>query len=249
MNKMTSWIAASTLTLCAPFALADVIGASAGMSYWIPDTSGTVKSGGSEIDLEKNLGLKDQENMVFFVTLEHPLPLLPNAKFQYFDMDQVSYGNINTSFNGVNFSGNVQTSLDLTHYEFILYYEVLDNIIDLDVGINAKLFDGELFIRQTTNNSNVGNTSRTEINEIVPMLYANAGASLPFTGLSAGVEASAISYGDALAYDVAAKVRQRITVIAFELGYRAMKVDIEDISNVDVNIDVAGPYVSAMVVF
>ncbi len=248
MNKASVWMAGSLLSMGSVCAVADVIGASAGISYWVPEMSGTIQSGGAEVDLERDLGMGDQEHMMFFASLEHPVPVLPNAKFRYFDMGQVAYGTMNTNFKGQTFSGNVQTDLDLSHYEFILYYELLDNIVEVDLGVNVKLFDGYLRIRQTSG-AGAGTTSKTDFSQGVPMLYANVGGNLPFTGLSAGVELSAIGYSDSMAYDAAARIRQRIAVIAFEAGYRAMKVELDDISNVDVNIDVQGPYLSAMVVF
>lgn len=240
-----SVLAASLITTSA---YADVLGASASLAYWSPDTSGTIQSGGGEIDVDKDLGLSRDDSVIFTATFEHFIPIVPNFRFQYSDMDQVTYGSINNvDFQGQNFDGAVQTSLDLTNYDFTLYYEVLDNWVNLDIGVTAKVFDGVLLLREQNANP-VAATSKTDIDSIIPMLYGSAIFELPITSLSVGAEGSAISMGSDSAYDLVAMIRYRASFFGVEAGYRAMglKGKVNSI-NVDARSD--GPYLSAMLMF
>ena len=55
------------------------------------------------------------------------------------------------SFNGLStFDTNrtVNTVSDLTHIDYILYYEIFDNdLVSIDLGLNAKQFDGEITVK------------------------------------------------------------------------------------------------------
>ena len=248
LKKGASVLAASLISMST---YADVLGASASVTYWSPDTSGTIKSGGGEIDIDKDLRLKRDDSMIFTAVLEHPVPIVPNVRFQFTDMDQVAYGSVNNvNFNGQNFNGRTQTSLDLTNYDFTLYYEVLDNWVNLDLGLNAKIYDGSLILREQDPDPVDGSysTSRTDIDDIIPMLYGNAVFELPITSLSVGVEGSAISIGSDSAYDVLAKIRYRLSFFGIEAGYRAMGVN-GKVSSIDVDATSEGPYLSALLIF
>lgn len=248
MKFIKTGISVLAASLLSTSANADVLGLSASLAYWSPDVSGTIQSGGGKIDVDKDLGLDRNDSAIFTATFEHPVPLIPNFRFQYSDMDQVTYGSIdNIDFNGENFDGDVQTSLDLTNYDFTFYYEVLDNWVNLDLGLTAKVFDGQLLLREQNANP-VAGYSKTDIDDVVPMLYGSAVFDLPITSLSVGVEGSAISIGGDSAYDVLAKVRFRASFFGVEAGYRAMGVE-GDISNIDVDVRSDGPYLSALLIF
>lgn len=251
MKIIKQGVVALTLSLAATATYADVLGLSAAVTYWKPDNSGHIQSGGDKVDVESDLGLGDEEFGIFTASFEHPVPLIPNVRFQFFDMDQVAHGTIdNVDFDGQNFDGRVQTSLDLTHYDFTLYYEILDNWINLDVGLTAKIFDGELILREQNRDVN-GNfsASRTDIDEIIPMLYGSASFEFPITSFSAGVEGSAISFDGDTVYDLVARLRYQFGFFGAEAGYRAMAVEVDDVSGIDVDTKLDGPYLSALLIF
>ncbi|MFD2228902.1 TIGR04219 family outer membrane beta-barrel protein [Alkalimarinus sediminis] len=240
-----SVLAASLLSVSAN---ADVLGLSASLAYWSPDTSGTIQSGGDKIDVDKDLGLGRDDSAIFIATFEHPVPIIPNFRFQYSDVDQVTYGSVdNVDFKGQNFDGAVQTSLDLTNYDFTLYYEVLDNWVNLDLGLTAKVFDGSLILREQNANP-VAAYSKTDIDDIIPMLYGSAIFELPITSLSVGAEGSAISIGSDTAYDLVAMIRFRASFFGVEAGYRAMGLD-GKVNGINVDARSDGPYLSALLMF
>ena len=222
---------------------ATILGATAGASYWPSSINGQIQSGGSAIDLENDLNFERQDVAVLFATLEHPIPLVPNFRVQYSSLAQNTQGNITTSFQNVTFSGPVSTNVDLTHFDFTLYYEILDNWVSLDVGLNAKYFQGNIDIKQ---NSNLAQQTNTELKTAVPMLYASAAFDMPFTGLSLIAEGSGVSYSSNQLYDANIRLREQIAVFAFEVGYRTLKLKLNDVDGINVDADISGPFVSVM---
>ena len=74
--------------LCVTTARADFVGLNIGASHWAPDLTGSFNSiGGSSIDLVGNLGFKDTSQSSLVLTLEHPIPMLPNVKYQGYELD------------------------------------------------------------------------------------------------------------------------------------------------------------------
>ncbi|WP_250658565.1 TIGR04219 family outer membrane beta-barrel protein [Alkalimarinus coralli] len=248
MKYIKAGISVLAASLISVSSNADVLGASASLTYWSPDISGTIQSGGGKIDVDKDLGLSRNDSAIFTASIEHFVPLIPNFRFQYSDMDQVTYGSVNNvDFNGQNFDGAVQTSLDLTNYDFTLYYEILDNWVNLDLGLTAKVFDGVLLLREQNANP-VAAYSKTDIDSVIPMLYGSAIFELPITSLSVGAEGSAVTVGSDSAYDLVAMMRYRASFFGLEAGYRAMGLDGKvDGINVDARTD--GPYLSVMLAF
>jgi outer membrane protein len=250
MKIIKQGVVALTLSLVTAATTADVLGLSAAVSYWQPENSGHIQSGADKVDVESDLGLGDEEFLIFTGSFEHPVPLIPNVRFQFFDMDQVAHSSVsNVDFDGQNFDGRIQTSLDLTHYDFTLYYEVLDNWVNLDVGLTAKVFDGELILREQDSVNGSFSASRTDIDEIIPMLYGSASFEFPITSLSAGVEGSAISLSGDTVYDLVARLRYQFGFFGAEVGYRAIGVEVDDVSGIDVDTTLEGPYLSALLLF
>ena len=82
----TTWnvlILSGLILLCATTARADFVGLNIGASHWAPDLTGSLNStGGSTMDLVGNLGLDDPSDSSLVLTLEHPIPILPNVRYQ-----------------------------------------------------------------------------------------------------------------------------------------------------------------------
>ncbi len=236
-------IVASMLSVAA---FADVIGASASITYWDPDTSGSIKSGGDKIYVDGDLNQGDDAVGIISLGFEHPIPLLPNVRFQYFNQDESAHGSVDdVSFKGQDFDGAVQSNFDFDHYDLTMYYEILDNWVNIDVGINAKVIDGSFKLRDRS----TGVSSDTSFTEVIPMVYGSTVFELPITSLSIGVQGSGYSLSGDSSYDVQANVRYRFGLFGIETGYRALAVDIDDIKSIDVDTKMEGPYLSAMIAF
>ena len=238
MNKVTKLLAPLTL-LASVGAHADFIGGSVEVAYWYAGVGGDATVGSSTVDMEDDLDFGDDSNFEIAATLEHPVPLIPNVRLKFADIDQTEEGTISTGYDGVT-AGNVETNLDLSHTDLILYYEILDNWVSVDVGLDIKVFDGQLEITNDTTSE----TSTTDIDEILPLAYASAEFELPLTDLSFGAELSALSYSDNSIYDGKIRFRQGFSLAFIELGYRQMGIKVEDISDTDIDVNFGGVYLS-----
>ncbi len=227
-------------------ATADVLGGSVEVSYWQGGYSGQVISVNEVLDLEDNLNLDDGGFLEIAATFEHPVPVLPNIRLKHISLDESANGTFTGTFDGENYGGDIATDLDLTHSDLILYYEILDNYVSVVVGLDVKKFDGKMEIRDSSDATQV---SVSTIDDVLPMIYVAAEVELPLTGLSVGAEVSAIKYsGDSL-QDAKVKLRQGFGLAFVELGYRQISIDIEDVSDVDVDVDLSGAYLSTGIDF
>ena len=229
------------LSLCATFALsasADTVGFEVGAAYWGAKTSGDFNYKGDTIDLEKDLGYGDKNTNFIWASFEHPVPIIPNLKIQHTSFDESQSTNTNKVFDGKIYSGVVNSSIKLNQTDFILYYELLDNWINLDFGINAKYLNASFSMDSATQSA-----STTDLNYVVPMLYAKAKFELPLSGLSVESDISYISYDSSAFYDIKGGVSYETTFgLGATAGYRAEKLKIDDISDFNSDIDIKGFY-------
>jgi len=205
---------------------ADIVGASAGAYMWKQSWDGDVKAGSQSVDMNKDLGYDDETGKSFYVALEHPVPVLPNIRLQRTDLDISETNQISRdfSFDGKDYTAgeSVNSTTDLTHTDATLYYEILDNWVNLDVGLTVRMFDGEVSIKGTSGEGSI------ELDAPVPMGYINARFDLPLTGLYASALANVISYGDNKITDISLGLGYEFGVVGLELGYRNFDVDLED---------------------
>lgn len=249
MRKLTL-VAAVTAALATPVliapAAADVVGAGASVSYWDSDLSGTAAKNNSVVDIENDLNLSSDSNVNLSAYVEHPVPVLPNVRLNYTVIEQSGRGELGPeNFDLIPGSVEVRSDLDLDQLDITLYYELLDNWVNLDAGLTIRSLDGELLVQQTEGGTAA---SRTEIDATLPMGYLAARFDLPFTGVSVGAEGSAISYDGDSVYDVNAYGQYEIALLQLRAGYREMSIDYED-SNDKLDVDIGGPFVSAGVTF
>ncbi|OZG72122.1 hypothetical protein BTA51_17335 [Hahella sp. CCB-MM4] len=225
---------------------ADSLGFFAGVSAWNAGLTGDVQSGPESVDVKDELGFDDDTFVQAYVAFEHPVPGLPNLKLQYTELSQSANGTLTKTFDNVTFTGDVASDVDLTHTDLIAYWRVLDNVVNLDLGLQARMFDGEVVIRET---SGTKSESTTDIDEVVPMLYGGIGVDLPLTGLSAGVNVAGLKYDDNRLVDVNARINYEIAVVGVEAGYRKISVDLDDINDISADLSVGGPYLGISVHF
>ena len=235
-------ILAGSAVLAAPMAQADVLGLGAQVGYWNSELSGDVAANGGSVDVKDELNLDGESSNQLSLYLEHPVPLLPNVRVAYINIDQTARGQLSGSFDGISAGSDVRSDLELEQLDLTLYYEVLDNWVNLDVGLAVRDFSGELLVQGN------GQSSRTTADAVVPMGYLAARFDLPFSGASVGIEGNAIAYsGDSL-HDFNVYGQYQLSLLQLRAGYRQMAVDYEDGDDrFDVKID--GPFVSAGVVF
>ena len=84
---------------------ADFVGFSIGASYWSPSLSGDFNSAGeASIDLSDDLDVDDPSQSSAVLSLEHPVPFLPNIRYQDIDLDSDGKNALGSS---ITFEGDI----------------------------------------------------------------------------------------------------------------------------------------------
>ena len=228
------------LSLQATPVSADFVGLNIGISNWSPDLSGNFNSrNDASIDLKSDLGVNDPSQTSLILILEHPIPVLPNVKYQKLDLETSGNSTLNRDirFNGQEFSANtpITSTFDLSHDDIVLYYEVLDNWINLDLGIDFKHFNGQVGIS--------GNNIL--IDETIPLLYISARFDLPFTGFYAGADLNHLGSGDNNVNDSTLLIGYESSIgLGIEGGVKTFSLELDDADNIDTNIEYDGLYLN-----
>ena len=224
----------SGLALLSTTAQADMLGVYGSVDYWNLQGEYNETPEGTSLRSADSLDLDDKGQAQVSLAFEHPVPLIPNGKIRYTGID------VDTEEQ--NLAGDALYNIDLDSTDFILYYEILDNIVSVDVGVAAKQLDGDV-----TFNSTVG-VDKVEISETAPMLYASAGGKLPFTGLSAKAEVLATNYDDTQITDASAEIKYNFVEnllidLGAKAGYRILNIELDDQDGFDTKFDFDGPYI------
>ncbi len=229
---------------------ADLIGLSIGGGSWQAEPQGNI--GRTDIDLSSTLRLQEEANQFAYIALEHPLPLLPNIRLQRSDLnwsgnELISAG---SDLNGTPFVVTEQAdiSLDLSHTDATFYYEVLDNIVDLDLGITARLFDGEASLIGATQQQNM------DLDATVPLLYGKLGLALPTTGWHADIAANWINVDEFRLVDWSAELSYSFDILpamdaGIVLGYRSMAIELDDLDELQSDATFDGYYIALRLYF
>lgn len=215
------------LTLCLPVALACssfsanaamILGFDAGVYVWQSSTSGTVGTGAFD-----TAGMEG-DNTVAYFAFEHPIPFVPNVKLQKTDMSADSGAN----------------SVDLSHTDSTIYYEILDNFVSVDIGLTSRAFDGEY---------DVG-TPRA-MTDTTTLLYASAEVIVPITGLSFGMEVQKdFGLDDNTIDDVKVRVRYEVFgSMGLELGQRTVTMTLKESAPNTNSLEFSGTYLALTYTF
>ncbi|EMP55617.1 hypothetical protein MSNKSG1_07098 [Marinobacter santoriniensis NKSG1] len=234
------------LVLTAPLAHADVVGLGASVSYWDSSLSGKSVNKGDAVDVDNDLNLDSDSTTNATLYLEHPVPVLPNVRLNYTLVQQSGLGRLGVSgFDGIPSGTDVRSDLDLEQLDLTLYYEVLDNWVNLDLGLTARDLSGDLTVRDVTGTAPV---SKTSVDGVIPMGYVAARFDLPLTGVSVGGEGNFIGYSGNSLRDFNVYAQYAVSVVQFRAGYRQMAIDYED-SDERFDVKTDGPFISAGVSF
>ncbi len=233
---------AALLSLPATAFADDLFGVYAGFGLWQQSANGDLRSGAITVDVEDDLGVDDDDNTVAYLALEHPVPGLPNVRLQYARNSLSGNEDLTRSIeiNGVTFSATeaVATDLDLTQADLVLYYEVLDNVVSLDLGVVARLVDGRIEVASATE------AAEAEFEGALPLLYAAARVDLPFSGLWVAAQAQGLVYDGNSLTEYAVQLGYESAVgLGGELGWRGFNLELEAFDDLDqAELEISGPY-------
>ncbi|WIO73411.1 TIGR04219 family outer membrane beta-barrel protein [Porticoccaceae bacterium LTM1] len=220
-----------------------VLGVYAGASQWSSGLSG--KIGITDTDFS-TLGFDDEKNNVLYVALEHPVPLVPNIMLKQTDLSTTGNATLagDVQFDDINFTSGeaLMTDFDLTQTDATFYYEILDNWLNLDLGLTLRQYKGDLTAMSMSESETI------DLDTLLPMGYVKGQIDLPLTGFSLKADANVISYsGDSITDFSAAVAWKASFLVAFdvgvEAGYRRLNLDLDDLGDLETNLTIDGPYV------
>jgi outer membrane protein len=210
------------IATCSLPVTADILGGEVGVNYWHQSYDARVRLGGEHIDLDSTFDIDNESDYQVYVALEHPIPLIPNLLLQHTKVDTRGTGVLDIDILGpIGIEENVTGTLELTHTDATVYWEILDNQVSLDLGASIRVFDGGVVL--TAEN---GNSADLELDDVVPMLYGSVRFDLPFSGWHLQADGNWIAFDGDKVFDAKAAVAWEFPLgVGAELGYRYMDID------------------------
>lgn len=218
--KKTVLASALLTAMMATSAQADtLLGFKVGGDYWQADTSGTVGA------VDPNYDSSAQGSV--WVSLEHPIPLIPNVMIRENMLKQDGSS-----------VDDVSLKTDLSNTDFIFYYEILDNdLVSLDVGGAYKLMHGGFTVNP------VKAAEKADLNDGVVMGYANAMVGVPGLGLFGFADVLA-GLNESQVYDYQLGLGWQFEGTLFDTrvrtGYRELNFNVDDFSGVTADTKFSG---------
>lgn len=216
-----------------------------------------------ELNFRNDLNMNNEGNNVFFLQVEHPIPILPNLLVQYTDISvdgtrQLSRG---ITIDNIRYTGNVRldSEINLAHTDATVYWKLFDSFAHVKLGLTGRVFKhrwagldsiGAAIASdeggQKIASRDFGKKARVDLNGILPMVYVGAMFDLPWTGLSAGADANGVIWKASHLFD--GRVRLAYTHdsgVGAELGWRRFDLDYDDADN-KTRLVVDGAYLSLL---
>lgn len=184
--------------------------------------------------------MRQSITFIALLAVASPFALADNFKLEVGANNWFDYGD--TTF-GLNESVSSEVTLDQT--DITMYYQLFDNVVDVDLGFNAKYIDSHSRISGA-----VSGTETADVSGWVPMVYAGFGAEMPLTGLSVTADGSYVEYQDSTFYDYTLKASY-ITpwYLGVDVGYRSIRLDLDDFDNSHADVEFDGPFAGASLKF
>ena len=210
-------------------------------------------TGDDTLNLENDLNYDDRLRPFGRIKLNMPF-LLPNIYVMAtpVEFEETGRKNVNFSFGGETFSGNVDfdSKLKLNHLDVGLFYgisplrKVTGGMLNIDVGINIRVVDFEARLEQPSTGLK---SSESHILPI-PMIYLGAQLK-PHAKFALEFEGRGITYSDNYYYSLTGRLKLKPFHPLFVAGgYRYDKVDI-DYSDVVVQANFHGPFAEVGIEF
>ena len=239
------------LLLCWMVALpgAHAAGLEIAVGGWHQDPGGSfgykALSDFDKIDIDQDLNYDTEIRLQGRAKIELPF-FLPNIYLVAAPSEFEGNGRKSGSFNfgDQTFVGNVDfySKIKIDQYDIGLYYGLpfiktaTLGKLNVDVGLNARIFDVEARIQQAAIDE------KESLTGVLPMVYA-AVQVMPFERLAIEAETRFISISDNTVYSLTGRLRFRLFGPVFAAaGYRYDNIDIDE-SDVRVDMELQGPFV------
>ena len=226
-----------------------------GVGAWNQTPSGEIsytESGGTGSDKSD----ETQETQPYvWALIKHPIPIVPNFRLEYVGLENV--GKATGTFKEFTASGG-KTSLKMTQFDVIPYYNILDNTawITLDLGLDLKVTE----IKYQADGVVIPGVADTSYSDsttvVIPLVYLRGRVEIPSTNIGLEADVKYVSYNSNTIYDARAKVDYTLDFVpvvqpAIEVGYRVQKIKLEDdgAGSAKADLDFAGIYAGLMLRF
>ena len=247
MSTTRTVIASSAfLMLTIGSADAEFIGLNIESNYDRSSFSNSPATSSSSIDLVDDLGVDGAEQSSMLLILEHPITALPNIRYQGYNLNSSDRSSLDPDVNfngGALGAGNDSTSsFDLDHDNIVLYYQLLNNWVDLDMGVDLKRFDGRV--------SPAGiSTGNIDVDETIPLLHLSARVPLPVNGLYLGADINAnfldIGLSESTAQDSTLMLGYKSgNGIGIEGGIKSFSLQLNDTDRINTDLEYDGLFLN-----
>ncbi|MAD89777.1 MAG: hypothetical protein CMK64_08745 [Pseudoalteromonas sp.] len=246
--------AALSMAFLAPVAKADMLlGLYVGADGWQSENSGSFAGKGQA----ENFNFEDKTFSSYYAAFEHPVPLIPNIKLKYtqLELDGKTTLNETFEFDGQDFTVGTEANLmtDFSHMDYTLYYELFDNdLVSIDFGVTVKHFDGDATVTGIVEGSE--RTETIDFSAPIPLGYLRGEVGLPLTGLSVFAEGNLLAIDDSKIQDyqvgIAWEVIDNLAVdVAIRAGYRSFIIELDDVDDISTDLEASGPFAGIQVHF
>jgi outer membrane protein len=195
-----------------------------------PALSGSLMgSNHASIDLVDDLGVEDPAQSSMVLILEHPISALPNVRYSEFNLDSRGTSTLDTdvSLKGSSFASGdqIRSSFDLSQNDIVLYYQLGDTSVDLDLGVDLKRFDGQISMSG-------GSSASVDVDETIPMLYLSARYNWRNTGFYIGADINSsiidLGFSESSAEDTTIKLGYESDAgLGVEGGYKYYSLELD----------------------
>lgn len=225
MHKTWTFLSVAALLSCSSLAQADLVAVKGSVDYWYTEGDANMAP-----QSQSDLSLDQKGSAQVTLAIEHPVPLLPNVKLRYSKIDNQTEQQI---------ANTPVYDIQMENADYILYYELLDNVVSADLGIAAKQINADITVNGLT---------QSKIDETYPMLYGSVTAKLPFTGWSVSSETLLTDYDDTRISDTQAEIKYNfvdnlLVDLGAKVGYRALDIEMDKNSNNERKFEFKGPYI------
>jgi len=224
-------------------------------SYTAPISLPLIGKPSTSADLEETLHWNDNEDLFLKAYMEHPLPLLPNVKVAFTKLSHNGQGEVGNDFvwGGIYIPtlGTIENTFDIKKYDLTLYYELLDNWAEADVGVTLGYLNGDIAMTALSGFSmlpQLSHTESTHFSLFMPTLYGKTRFTIPTTEISLQLEGDLFSYDNTTFYNYEVSARYTFTMgLGIEAGYKALHLESKDLADgLVVDMDFRGPYAAVV---
>lgn len=213
---------ASILVLClvsVSASAATILGFGAEADYYTPSASGDF----DYKNTHTRFGNNDESGYQIGLFVEHPVPVIPNVRIDFTPK---------TSFSGSDGIGG-SSKVSVTQTDITPYYEILDNAVEIDLGVSFKVLD-----------ATVEGTINESLNEVIPMGYLGVALTPPYSPIGMEGSVKYVGYnGDSLT-DARIKLVWKIGAgLGAQAGYRYESLKVSDHFDLNSDVTFKGPFV------